>query len=42
MNNDLIKLINISKFFKKNKLKVLDNINFTFKKGKIYSLIKKK
>ena len=39
MNNDLIKLINISKFFKKNKLKVLDNINFTFKKGKIYSLI---
>tara|TARA_B100001248_G_C27329128_1_gene430523 strand:- start:193 stop:885 length:693 start_codon:yes stop_codon:yes gene_type:complete len=39
MNNDLIKLINISKFFKKNKLKVLDNINFTFKKGKTYSLI---
>ena len=39
MNNDLIKLINISKTFKKNNLKVLDNINFTFKKGKTYSLI---
>ena len=39
MNNDLIKLINISKTFKKNNLKVLDNINFTFKKGKTYSLV---
>ena len=39
MNSDLIKLINISKTFKKNNLKVLDNINFTFKKGKTYSLI---
>ena len=35
MNNDLIKLINISKTFKKNNLKVLDNINFTFNKKKI-------
>ena len=39
MNNDLIKLTNISKAFKKNNIKVLDNINFTFKKGKTYSII---
>ena len=39
MNNDLIKLINISKVFKRNNIKVLDNINFTFKKGKTYSII---
>ena len=39
MNNDLIKLTNISKVFKKNNIKVLDNINFTFKKGKTYSII---
>ena len=39
MSNDLIKLINISKAFKKNNIKVLDNINFTFKKGKTYSII---
>ena len=39
MSNDLIKLINISKVFKRNNIKVLDNINFTFKKGKTYSII---
>ena len=39
MSNDLIKLTNISKVFKKNNIKVLDNINFTFKKGKTYSII---
>ena len=39
MSNDLIKLTNLSKVFKKNNIKVLDNINFTFKKGKTYSII---
>jgi len=39
MSNDLIKLINISKVYKKNNIKVLNNINFTFKKGKTYSII---
>jgi len=38
--NDLINLINVTKSFKKNKiLKVLNNINFKFKKGKVYSLM---
>ena len=39
MSNELIKLINISKVYKKNNIKVLNNINFTFKKGKTYSII---
>tara|TARA_Y100001970_G_scaffold259480_1_gene340477 strand:+ start:554 stop:1243 length:690 start_codon:yes stop_codon:yes gene_type:complete len=38
--SNLISLKNISKSFKKNKkINVLKKINFTFKKGKIYSLV---
>ena len=38
MNNNVIELKGLSKSFKKNNVKVLKNINFVFKKGKIYSL----
>ena len=38
MNNNVIELKGLTKSFKKNNLKVLKNINFVFKKGKIYSL----
>ena len=38
--NNLIELKNISKnYFSSKKIEVLKNINFTFKSGKIYSLI---
>ncbi len=38
--NDIIVLKNISKHFNsKKKIKVLNNINYKFKKGKIYSLV---
>ena len=39
MNKPLIILKNISKRFEKNNIKVLKDINFTFKKGKTYSII---
>ncbi len=39
MNKYSIKLKNISKIFEKNKIKVLNNINFTFKRGNSYSII---
>ena len=39
MNKPLIILKNISKKFEKNNIKVLKDINFTFKKGKTYSII---
>ena len=39
MNKPLIILKNISKKFEKNNVKVLKDINFTFKKGKTYSII---
>ena len=38
MNNNVIELKGLTKSFKKNNVKVLKNINFVFKKGKIYSL----
>ena len=38
MNNNVIELKGVTKSFKKNNVKVLKNINFVFKKGKIYSL----
>ena len=38
--NNIIELKNLSKFYKtKKKIKVLNNINFKFTKGKIYSLV---
>ena len=38
--NNLLKLNNLSKKYKKNKaLKVLNNINFKFESGKVYSII---
>ena len=38
--NNFLKLNNLSKKYEKNKsLKVLDNINFKFESGKIYSII---
>ena len=38
--NNIIELKNLSKFYKtKKKIKVLNNINFKFNKGKIYSLV---
>ena len=38
--NNFLKLINLSKKYEKNKsLKVLNNINFKFESGKIYSII---
>ena len=39
MNKPLIILKNISKRFEKNNIKVLKDINFTFKKGNTYSII---
>ena len=39
MNNFLIELNKINKRFKKNNIKVLNNLIFNFKKGKIYSLV---
>ena len=39
MNKPLIILKNISKRFEKNNIKVLKDINFTFKKGKTYSIV---
>ena len=39
MNKPLIILKNISKRFEKNNIKVLKDINFTFKKGKTYSIM---
>ena len=39
MNNEIIKLLNCSKFFKNKQIKILNNINYIFKKGKIYSII---
>ena len=38
MNKNAIELKGVTKSFKKNNIKVLKNINFVFKKGKIYSL----
>lgn len=38
MNKNVIELKGVTKSFKKNNIKVLKNINFVFKKGKIYSL----
>ena len=38
--NNIISLKNVSKLYKSKKnIKVLNNINFNFKKGKIYSLV---
>ena len=38
--NNFLKLNNLSKKYKKNKaLKVLNNINFKFESGKIYSIV---
>ena len=38
--NNFLKLNNLTKEYKKNKaLKVLNNINFRFESGKIYSII---
>ena len=38
--NNIIALKNVSKLYKlKKNIKVLNNINFNFKKGKIYSLV---
>ena len=38
MNKNVIELKGVTKSFKKNNIKVLKNINFVFKKCKIYSL----
>ena len=38
--NNFLKLNNLSKKYEKNKsFKVLDNLNFEFKSGKIYSIV---
>ena len=39
MSNEIIKIINISKYYKNKKIKIFNKINFVFKKNKIYSLI---
>ena len=39
MNNEIIRILNISKYYKNKKIKIFNKINFIFKKNKIYSLI---
>ena len=39
MNNDIIKLVNLSKNYLDKNLNILKKINYTFKKGKIYSIV---
>ena len=39
MNKKIIELKQISKIFSKNNLKILKNINYTFKSGTIYSIV---
>ncbi len=39
MNNDMIKLVNLSKNYSDKNLHILKKINYTFKKGKIYSIV---
>ena len=39
MSNEIIKIINISKYYKNKKIKIFNKINFVFKKNKIYSLV---
>ena len=39
MTKNFLELKNINKYFPKNNLKVLKNLNFNFKKGKIYSIV---
>ena len=39
MNNEIIRILNISKYYKNKKIKIFNKINFVFKKNKIYSLI---
>ena len=37
--NNFLKLNNLSKKYEKNKSKVLNNINFKFEAGKVYSIM---
>lgn len=39
MSNEIIRILNISKYYKNKKIKIFNKINFVFKKNKIYSLI---
>ena len=39
MNKKIVELKQISKIFNKNNLKILKNINYTFKSGTIYSIV---
>ena len=39
MSNEIIRILNISKYYKNKKIKIFNKINFLFKKNKIYSLI---
>ena len=39
MSNEIIKIINISKYYKNKKIKIFNKLNFVFKKNKIYSLV---
>ncbi len=39
MSNEIIRIFNISKYYKNKKIKIFNKINFVFKKNKIYSLI---
>ena len=39
MSNEIIRIFNVSKYYKNKKIKIFNKINFVFKKNKIYSLI---